>query len=223
MSRCRAEPGSRCRCTSCIVVYVAIPGGEKSCIFPGPTVSVETALIRLPKTCSSSGELVACRETGPRDVEPAKANFGSNAGKCFRKCSLFVRLPSPETSRPRIGRETQLLERILKGPRLKTPGYGCCYQIRVRRFLIGRTVLRGFPSIAGISRSVGELCRTRSTSGSPENRPGLRLRGSLRANGRSQPQRSGLRAPASGLRAPASSPFDPEEFTGFTPGPAPPS
>ena len=96
---------------------------------------------------SSSRDLVACRETGPRLVEPAKANSGCNVPQCSRNGSLFVWLPSPEIGRPRLGQETQLLERILKGPRPKMPGYGCGYQIRVRRFLIGQTDLRyGFAS-----------------------------------------------------------------------------
>ena len=43
----------------------------------------------------------------------------TNAPKCSRNCSLFIRLPSPETGRLR---ETQLLECILKAPRPKTPG-----------------------------------------------------------------------------------------------------
>ena len=79
-----------------------IPGTEGQ-----STVSVETAPIRLPKTGSSSRELVACRETGPCVVEPAKANSGSKTPKCSRNSNVFVRLPSPETGRPRLGRETQ--------------------------------------------------------------------------------------------------------------------
>ena len=79
-----------------------------ACVFPGPTFqrpvsrSVETALIRRPKAGSSCCELVACRETWPCVVEPAKVNSGFNAPRCSRNCSLFVRLPSPETGRPRL-------------------------------------------------------------------------------------------------------------------------
>ena len=217
VSRCRTDPGSRC--TACIVVYVTFPGGGKSCpgiacIFPGLTgqsnVSVETALVRLPKTGCSSRELVACCETGPRLVEPAKANSGCNALKCSRNCSRFVRLPSPETGRPRLGRETDLLKHMFKGPRPNTPGYGCGYQICVRRFLIGRTVLR-FGSAR--SSSEGFLPATSTSglpSGSPENWPGFRLRVSIRPNG------VNLRAPASGRRPPGSSLFDPEDCLRFS-------
>ena len=159
---------------------------------------------------SSSSDLVACHETGPRVMEPAKTNSGSNAPKCSRKCSLFVRLPSPGTGRPRLGRETQLLERILKGPRPKTSGYSCGYQIPVRRFLIGRTVLRfscgcsstegfcpspGFPGLSVNCAERGQPPALRRTS-----RMGLRLQVFFRP--------PALQAPA--LLAPASSPFDPE-------------
>ena len=82
--------GTSSRCTVWVVVYVAwqelIPG--IACVFPGltgqSTVSVEMVLIRWPKTSSSSRELVAFRETGPRVVEPANANSGFNAPKISR-------------------------------------------------------------------------------------------------------------------------------------------
>ena len=61
------------------LVWKLCPG--LACVFPGPTfqrsqplISVETASIRRPKTGSSSREWVAGRETGPRVVEPSKAN-----------------------------------------------------------------------------------------------------------------------------------------------------
>ena len=71
-----------------------------------------------------------------------------------------------------------------------------------------------------LSGSVGDLCRTGSTSGSPENRPGLPLRVSIRPNGVNLLLRPGLRATGlrvPGLRDPAlSSPFVPEECHRFS-------
>ena len=66
-------------------------------------ISVETESIRRPKTGSSSHEWVAGRKTGPHVVELAKANCGFNAPNFSKfNCSLFVRLPSPTTSRNAI-------------------------------------------------------------------------------------------------------------------------
>ena len=75
-----------------------------------------------------------------------------------------------------------------------------------------------------LSGSVGDLRRTGSTSGSPEKRPDLRLRVSIRPNGVNLRLRPGLRVlglRASGhrapiLRAPVSSPFDPAECHRFS-------
>ena len=81
-----------------------VMSGTRLCI-PGTNVStpsqqlisVEVALIQRPKTGSSSRECVAGHETGPRVVEPAKANSGFNAPNFSHNCSLFVRLLSLET------------------------------------------------------------------------------------------------------------------------------
>ena len=70
---------------------------------------LEMASIRWPKTSSSSHEWVAGRKTRPRVIEPAKANFGFNAPNFSRNCSLFVWLQSPDTGRPRLRQERQLL------------------------------------------------------------------------------------------------------------------
>ena len=85
-----------------------VMSGNRLCI-PGTNVStssqplilMETASIRRPKTGSSSRGWVACRETGLRVVEPAKANSGFKAPNFSCNCSLFVRLPFPETGRSR--------------------------------------------------------------------------------------------------------------------------
>ena len=74
-----------------------------------PLISVDTALIRQPKTGSSSREWVVGRKTGPCVVEPAKANSGFNAPNFSCNCRLFVRLPFPKTGRSPPCRETQLL------------------------------------------------------------------------------------------------------------------
>ncbi|KAK2176654.1 hypothetical protein NP493_649g01052 [Ridgeia piscesae] len=75
--------------------------GTRLCI-PGTNIStpsqpVEMASIRRPKTSSSSREWVAGHETGPRVMEPAKANSSFNVPNFSRNCCLFVQLPSPET------------------------------------------------------------------------------------------------------------------------------
>ena len=155
---------------------------------------------------------------GPCVMKPANANTGFNAPKCSRNCSLFFRLPSPDNGRLHLGRVTPVETQVAT---------------QIGGLHDGTTGLRILNLPAAVSDwfsgSVGDLRRMGSTSGSPKNRPDLRLRVSIRLNGVNLQHwpglwHSGFRP--SGLQLSGLRPhlrLIRRIVTGFTPGLGPPA
>ena len=150
-------------------------------------------------------------------MEPAKVNSGFNAPQCFRNCSLFVRLPYTETRRPRLGRETKLLERIdgnlvvlasRLGLRLHLPREAVCDWLSGSVGDLRRTgSISGSPRtgwVSGFEFSYGRTCKPPASAGPPGPVSGPPA---FQSSPGPWPPGSGL----TGLLAPVSSPFDPEE------------
>ena len=117
--------GSCCWCTAWVLAYVTSLVRKSclgiACIFPGPTLQRPVNRfggngVDLPAGNWLFQPRVGCVPRNTPVVDLAKVNSSFNVTKFSCNCSLFVQLPSPETRRPQLGRETQLLERILTPP-----------------------------------------------------------------------------------------------------------